>query len=260
MPRRKRHDEDHENHERWLVSYADFITLLFAFFVVMYSISSVSEGKYRVLSDSLINAFRNVSTNTKASNLAPPLNAADTPKSVMARKAAARAEELRREARERIERMAADLAKALGPLIKEGKVSVTDTGKGIAIDINASVLFGSGDAQLGSEAVTILRNVAEVLRPIDYPIVVAGYTDDLPIASPQFPSNWELSSMRAGSVVRLFIESGIEPRRLTATGYADQRPLAANDSPENRAKNRRVTLAIESPNLNFSMEPSGNPR
>lgn len=254
MSRRKRQEEPHENHERWLVSYADFITLLFAFFVVMYSISSVSEGKYRVLSDSLINAFRNVPPNTKSTSIAPPLNGADTPRGVMARKAAARAEEQRREARERVERMVANLTQALGPLIKDGKVTVTDTGKGISIDINASVLFGSGDAQLGSEASAILKNVADVLRTIDYPIVVAGHSDDLPISSSQFPSNWELSSMRAGSVVRLFIESGIEPRRLTATGYADQRPLAPNDSAENRAKNRRVTLTIESPQLNYAAE------
>ena len=107
-------------------------------------------------------------------------------------------------------------------------------------------LFSSGDARLGTEAVRALTAVAKILAPTDFPITVEGYTDNTPINTPQFPSNWELSGVRASSVVRLFIDNGVLANRLTATGYADQRPVVDNDTAEGRARNRRVAITIES--------------
>ena len=141
--------------------------------------------------------------------------------------------------------MARQIMGVLAPLVKEGKVRVSEGLKGITVEINASVLFPLGEARLQPEALKALRAVAEVAATADFPITVEGHTDPTPIATPQFPSNWELSGARASSVVRLFVESGVGAQRLTATGYGEQRPLAPNDTQEGRARNRRVTILIE---------------
>ena len=250
MSRRRKHEEDHENHERWLVSYADFITLLFAFFVVMYSLSSVNEGKYRVLSDSLVSAFRSVNLNASGeqivvSPVARPLTAPSPP--VAARTPEQIEAEARRQAQvARMRSVAEDIRRVLEPLTRGGQVSVSEGALGIKVEINASVLFAPGEAALGAQAITALRAVAEVLAGADFPITIEGHTDNLPINTFRFPSNWELSAVRASSVVRLFVESGVGAGRLTAAGYSDQRPLADNFNEEGRARNRRVTILIES--------------
>ncbi len=247
MPRRTR-TEEHENHERWLVSYADFITLLFAFFVVMYAVSSVNEGKYRVLSNSLVSAFRNVTVNTHSDQVAsigvpslPMLPAIRKPVRDM------QAEETRRVNRQKMRDMAQKVADILGPLVRDGRVRVTETALGVTIEINASVLFAVGAAQLEPAAIKALQAVAGVLSGADFPITVEGHTDNSPIATPQFPSNWELSVVRASSVVRLFVDSGVPSKLMMATGYADQRPVADNETPDGRTRNRRVAILIESP-------------
>ncbi|MDD3352774.1 flagellar motor protein MotD [Zoogloea sp.] len=243
MARRSRRGvEEYENHERWMVSYADFITLLFAFFVVMYSLSSVNEGKYRILSDSVVNAFRNVAdqgdTPRLISSPIPTIRPATPPLN--------ETEEARSSRAERVRNMAEEIRKVLAPLVADGQVQVTEGAFGITVEINASVLFAPGEAQLGVDAVRALQAVASVLAGAEFPITVEGHTDTIPIATPMFPSNWELSAVRASSVVRLFVEGGVLPARLTAAGYADQRPLSDNLTPEGRARNRRVTLLIES--------------
>lgn len=245
MSRRKRVDDEHENHERWLVSYADFITLLFAFFVVMYAISQVNEGKYRVLSDTLSSAFRNVPGTSAGAQVA--VNP-DFPMVIPFRRPnlGAKVDEAQRAKKEKLRNMAKEINSALAPLVKEGQVRITEGALGITVDINASVLFAPGDARLDSGAVQALVAVARVLVPTDFPVTVEGHTDNTPISTPQFPSNWELSGMRASSVVRLFIENGVDPRRMTATGYADQRPVDDNASVEGRSRNRRVAITIES--------------
>jgi chemotaxis protein MotB len=252
--RRRRHrqgdDDNRENHDRWLVSYADFITLLFAFFVVMYSLSSINEGKYRVLSDSLINAFRNVTVNVPGDPVtAPPQIVA--PVSPTAPTAASRTAEAESQARrqtevKRMTSMAEDIRRVLEPLTRDGQVRVTEGARGITVEINASVLFAPGDATLGTSAVAALRAVAQVLAGAEFPITVEGHTDNLPISTARFPSNWELSAVRASSVVRLFIDAGVRGDRLTAAGYGDQRPLTDNLNEEGRARNRRVSILIES--------------
>jgi len=252
MSRRRHKEEEHENHERWLVSYADFITLLFAFFVVMYAISSVNDGKYRVLSDSIVSAFRNIpgpNSSSQVSVTAP--NSALRLPIIMPNKptvaANVKAEESRRQVvKDKMRSMAHEVIDALGPLVQSGQVRVTENALGITIEINANVLFMPGDARLGVEAVRALSAVGRILSPTDFPIIVEGHTDNTPIATSQFPSNWELSGVRASSVVRLLIDSGVTADRLTAIGYADQRPVADNAEVEGRARNRRVAITIES--------------
>ncbi|WP_341675329.1 flagellar motor protein MotD [Niveibacterium sp. SC-1] len=245
--RRRKHEEEHENHERWLVSYADFITLLFAFFVVMYAISSINEGKYRVLSNSLVNAFRSVDTNAEGMQVAPRTAVAATVPAVKQPKTQA---DPREEARKRLRRQMQDMAeqvrRVLAPLVREGRVTINDGPYGISIEINASVLFNPGEAVLGNEAARAMRAIGEVLSQGDFPVKVEGHTDTSPIANSLFASNWELSAVRAATVVRTFIDARVDPRRLTAAGYADQRPVADNSTPEGRARNRRVAILIES--------------
>ena len=245
---RRKHEEEHENHERWLVSYADFITLLFAFFVVMYAVSSVNEGKYRVLSDSLVNAFRSAANVEGASIVSPPRENGSPVPVIIARapKPDPRAEAQRTKQRAKMRDMADEIRKVLEPLVKGGQVRVNEGIHGISVEINASVLFAPGEAQLGLPAVRALQAVAEVVAPADFPVTIEGHTDTTPINTPSFPSNWELSAVRASSVVRLFVGSGVDPRRLTAAGYGDQRPIADNSLPDGRARNRRVTILIES--------------
>lgn len=255
--RRRRETDEHENPERWLVSYADFITLLFAFFVVMYAISSINEGKYRVMSDSISSAFRSIPGVSSAGQVGitpgpgQPLSIA-----IPARRLppSVKPDATQGAQRERLRDMAKELNKALAPLVDEGKVTVTEGALGITIDIEASVLFASGDARLNPAAVRVLIAVAQILAPTNFPVIVEGHTDNTPISTAQFPSNWELSGMRASSVVRLFIDNGVDGRRLAATGYADQRPLADNATADGRQRNRRVSLTIESRVADNSVE------
>jgi chemotaxis protein MotB len=233
---RRRFDDEPENHERWLISYADFITLLFAFFVVMYAISSVNIGKYVVFSDALGDAFGGAGAakpiNTQVQNLPIP------------NPGLKRRTELLRKEKEQMTKLAQDLLSTLAPLVKEGKVRVTQNSRGVSVEINASVLFDPGNARLTDESTEALRAVAGLLKEDSHNVQVEGHTDNQPIRNPQFPSNWELSAVRASSVVRLFIDAGVAPGRLTAVGYSDNLPVAQNDTAQGRARNRRVAVTI----------------
>ena len=242
MARRKKHEDEHENHERWLVSYADFMTLLFAFFVVMYALSTVNEGKYRILSDSMATAFRNVPINA-ASPLAVVVVPPIAPKPAAAVKAP---DAVKQQQREKMRSVAKDILAVMAPLIEQGKVRVLETSRGVSIEINDSVLFSPGQALLQPALVKAMRAIAEVLAPTDFPITIEGHTDNVPINTPQFPSNWELSAVRATTVLRLFADSGVAGERLTAIGYADTRPVEPNVLADGRARNRRVTILIDS--------------
>lgn len=237
---RKKHEDEPDSHERWLVSYADFITLLFAFFVVMYAISSVNTGKYRVLSESLGNAFGRVAP-------AMPTTRAQIDMSIggQARLFSAQKHELavRRE-KEQMTDMARDILKTLAPLVNQGKVRVSQSSRGVNVAINASVLFAPGEAKLTNESGQALRAIALVLKNDKHAIQVEGHTDNLPISNPMFPSNWELSAVRASSVVRLLVENGIDESRLIAVGHGSNQPVGPNDTGENRSRNRRVEVMI----------------
>ncbi|MYM68526.1 flagellar motor protein MotD [Pseudoduganella sp. FT55W] len=233
---RRKFDDEAENHERWLISYADFITLLFAFFVVMYAISAVNIGKYKVFSDALGDAFG-------GKGAATPVNT-EVPNLPIPNPALKRRNELLRKEKEQMTKLAQDLLSTMAPLVKEGKVRVTQNSRGVSVEINASVLFDPGDARLMPESVEALRAVASLLKADTHDVQVEGHTDNQPIGNTRFPSNWELSSVRASSVVRLFIDAGVAPQRLTAVGYSSNVPVADNDTLQGRARNRRVAVTI----------------
>jgi chemotaxis protein MotB len=244
MARRPKRPE-HDNHERWMVSYADFITLLFAFFVVMYGISSVNEGKYKVFGAAINKAF-----GTKASESnGGALHLTDDEiyfKSLVDRRDARLAEKQRKQ-NERMKNLANTLNEAMASFVKNGQMNVSQTGRGIELEINASALFNQGEADIQPAAKKTLADAAKVLVDNEFAIEVEGHTDNLPISTARFPSNWELSSARASSVVRLFIDQGVAAKRLKAVGSADNHPVLANDSPEGRARNRRVTITVLNP-------------
>ncbi|HHJ13654.1 MAG TPA: flagellar motor protein MotD [Gammaproteobacteria bacterium] len=275
---RKKRTEEHENHERWLVSYADFITLLFAFFVVMYSISSVNEGKYRVLSDSMVMAFSEPARSMepvqvgkllrtpieqKPSNTVqkpmielfrPPLPERrirqqlekklreDQEKARLEKERKALEEQARIDARN--QELATSLQQSMDELIDAGLINVRRKHRWVEVEIKSSVLFESGSAQLSERSVPVLATLAEKLSGLDARIQVEGFTDNIPISNFEFRSNWELSAARAASVVHLFTRLGVDPRRMVAVGYGEYRPVADNATPEGRARNRRVVLVI----------------
>lgn len=255
MARKKKHEE-HENHERWLVSYADFITLLFAFFVVMYAVSSVNEGKYRVLSDSMIAAFRSPTKSImpiQIGNIVKSPSGAAVELPPMAQNRTI--EPTRRtprsgnggdggSAQEALHQVANDLAKAFEPLIAEDLVSLREGRLWLELEIRAAVLFDSGRADVRRDALPVVDRVVDILRGVPNSVRVEGYTDDRPIRSAQFQSNWDLSAARAGSMVHHLLQSGIDPLRLSLAGYGEYRPVADNASEDGRTRNRRVVLVV----------------
>ncbi len=251
---RKKKPEEHVNHERWLVSYADFITLLFAFFVVMYSISSVNEGKYRVLSDSISAAFDPARAGLPiklSSPLRPP---------IVDRDFQARTEdvvnienqypsvfsgpEASEEDKVNLRKISQQVTKSLSPLVDKKLIKLTNNDLWVEIEIKSSILFPSGSARLSPKARPVLRRIGEILSQFDNQIQVEGFTDNVPIDTDEFPSNWELSSARAASVVHLLAGAKLQPRRLSAVGYGEYKPVASNDTPKGRRKNRRISIVV----------------
>lgn len=253
MARRSRRSEP-DNLDRWLISYADFITLLFAFFVVMYAISSVNEGKYKVFSVALNSAFKTPSTDQPEAVILPVNEQEALLKSLVDRRNARMAEQVRKQ-NEQMQEMVKNLNQVMSGLVKKGLVSVSQSNRGVVLDINASALFDAGEASIQPDAERTLATVAKILVGGEQAIEVEGHTDDVPIYTPQFPSNWELSAARASSVVRLFIEQGVKPERLIAVGRASYQPIATNDTAEGRARNRRVTVTILAPVLERPAAP-----
>ncbi len=257
--RRRRLPESTDNHERWLVSYADFITLLFAFFVVMYSISTVRDGSYRVVSNSIVQAFNNPRLSLDPVQVGEPVRspvrlvegASDTPAASVF--IPYRADLIPRDgdggmgvAGGSLEAIAGVVEQRVADLIEDRTVAVRRSDDWVEIQIQATVLFPSGSRVLLSGAVPVLLNFADILRQVPNAVTVEGYTDDRPIRNAQFSSNWDLSASRAASVVRLFEANGIDPSRLSATGHGENHPIADNDTEEGRAANRRVVLVVMS--------------
>jgi len=274
MARRRPH-EDHTNHEAWVVPYADLMTLLLAFFVVMYAISSINEGKYRVLADALTAAFGGaprtinpvqignhqlqgsdydrpspIRSGAKQGPSAPapspnptllPALASHartgTPLDVASRAAVQRAQR-------QLGNVAARLEDALAPLVKARLITVKRAELWLEVEINSDILFDTGSAELDASAREVLAKMAEVLEGTPNPVRVEGYTDNRPINTVQFPSNWELSAARAASVVHLLVARGVAPERLAMVGYGEYRPHADNSTEEGRNLNRRVVLII----------------
>ncbi|PKM31559.1 MAG: flagellar motor protein MotD [Gammaproteobacteria bacterium HGW-Gammaproteobacteria-11] len=237
--RRRRHEE-HENHERWLVSYADFITLLFAFFVVMYSISSVNEGKYKVLSDTLVGAF-----NTPQRSIEPIQIGDQIPRGINLSDAPGTSGgDASGDGGDALADITSAMQAAFGDLIQAGDIELRGNELWIEIELNSSLLFPSGDALPLNQAFDLVERIANILSPYDNPIHVEGFTDNVPINSRAYPTNWELSAARAASVVRMLNTGGVDPGRLAAVGYGEFRPISDNTTAAGRRANRRVVLLV----------------
>jgi chemotaxis protein MotB len=258
MAGRKKHEE-HQNHEAWAIPYGDLITLLLAFFVVMYSMSSINEDKYRVLSDSLVAAFKGTPTTPtpvhfENTERGPESQAGSVSVGKARQAAASEAERIRvlKAAKpqnppgdpQALVRMASAVKEALQDLIDAGSVRVRESEMWLEIEINADILFPSGIAQTTKESAPILDRLATILAPFPNAVRVEGHTDTQPIRTAVFPSNWELSAARAANVVQRFTRAGVDPLRLEVTGLGEYHPVASNETAEGRNRNRRVTIVV----------------
>jgi chemotaxis protein MotB len=297
MTRRIRRHEEHTNHEAWAIPYGDLVTLLLAFFVVMYAISSVNAGKYRVLSDSLFAAFRGAPRTMdpiqvgekpngsgaeieasivqstlqgqQRSSLAPvPVQGGNqqsgaspianhlgahalAPGDAGTGAAAAAAAAL--------VHLADEVARAMDDLVKQNLVVVRRSEFWIEVEIKTDILYPSGSAHLAPYAVDVIQRLGSALAPFPNPIRVEGHTDNKPISTVAFYSNWELSAARAGSVVRVLQAQGVGPERLAVIGYGDTRPAQPNDTEQGRNANRRVVVVILSTELQRQKAPDDEP-
>ena len=245
MARRKSISHEADNTDRWMVSYADFVTLLFAFFVVMYAISSVNEGKYRVLSDTMTEAFKvapkspqpiQIGKESKSIANEKPANEIIKPIKILPKS--------QRTYEKEMKQIAETVSKSVQPLIDKGLIKVTQNKLWVEIEMNTKILFPSASSELEDEAFPALKALAGVLKTLPNSIDVEGHTDNLPINNELFPSNWELSAARAASVVHLFTRYGVNPKRLSSIGYAEYRPISSNATSEGRLRNRRVKVVI----------------
>lgn len=273
--RRIRREEEHTNHERWAIPYGDLLTLLLAFFVVMYSISSVNAGKYRVLSNSLYTAFRGqprglapiqihaklaVSSGPPAADTATAHNAAALPPTAVGASPSQANHSATPVHDPTLAEVAAHVDRAMAALMRHHVVIVHRSPGMIEVQFSTDLLFPSGSARLSPSAVTAIQHLAAVLMHYPNPVRVEGFTDDVPIRTVQFASNWELSAARAGSVVHVLSGHGVAPSRLAVIGFGDQRPIATNATAVGRESNRRVVVVILSNKLRHHADPAWLPR
>lgn len=269
MIRRKPLEEE-DNPDRWLVSYADFITLLFAFFVVMYAISSVNQGKYNELTNSMGNAFSGVRANDQQRLQIKKAQGADgvldQQKLVLKPLPLTKLyQEKSRRERESMTNMGIALSDKLAPLIRQSKLRVLLTNRGIRIDINDSLLFSPGSAQLSTDAGGLMQEIAQLIKTSQRLVQVEGHTDNIAIHNDTFYSNWELSALRASSVVRQLSKAGIADARLSALGFGSVQPISENQTAKGRAKNRRVSVLIlyesqQQADAALEIKPQANPK
>lgn len=271
MARKKPHEE-HENHERWLVSYADFITLLFAFFVVMYSLSSVNEGKYRVLADSMIAAFESSPSVTQPIDLGKTQiekklgsklrqatmqspnpgqtvtpNPVKSPLQPVGKSEASPFEQPAVSGTPRgniIKKIESELQRAMAPLLSNEIIHLRSSDAWLEVEIREDILFKPGGAKLHPKSIPVLDELANIFLDIPNAIQVEGFTDNIIIGNDEFPTNWELSAARAASVVRLFANRGVAPKRMAAIGYGQYQPIDKNDTPEGRERNNRIVIVL----------------
>ncbi|HKM36082.1 MAG TPA: flagellar motor protein MotD [Thiopseudomonas sp.] len=230
---RRRRTQEPINHDRWLVSYADFITLLFAFFVVMYSISSLNEDKYKILTESIEGVFQQQDRSIK------PIPLGDE-----RIKGQGEANAEAGQPKDPLESIAEQIRDQFDGLLGDGQFKVRANEMWLELELSSSLLFPSGDAIPHQDAFDIIEKISNILAPYDNPVQVEGFTDNRPISTAQYPTNWELSASRAASIVRLLAMDGVKPERLAAVGYGEFRPIADNTDAVGRARNRRVVLVI----------------
>jgi chemotaxis protein MotB len=272
MARRHKKHEDHVNHEAWAIPYGDLITLLLAFFVVMYAISSINEGKFRVLSDSLNAAFRGNPRTLQPVQVGEKSrgSGADIAMSIVQQsmidgqprgmldaieingeggqaQSGADAKPPGKAAHpmaEQLARVATELEGALQSLVDADLVTVRRHEFWLEVEIRTDILFPSGVATLSDKAIPALDALAGTLKKYPNPLRVEGHTDNRPINTKYYPSNWELSAARAASVVHRFARDGISPARLSVIGFGEFRPAQPNETAAGRIANRRVIIVI----------------
>jgi chemotaxis protein MotB len=262
---RKGRKEEHANHEAWAIPYGDLITLLLAFFVVMYSVSSLNSGKYRVMSEALMAAFRGEPQRDMPITLSiregmPTSDLVTMPETekAMGPRPIRKTDAQGMDTGMSLSGIAGNVAKALERQVMTDQVTIRQHADWVEVEIRNDLLFPSGSAG-------IVRKLGASLANLKNPIFVQGHTDNVPISTAQFPSNWELSAARAGAVVRLLGEGGANTALMTVIGYGEQRPLQPNETADGRATNRRVMLAILEPEgtqsgVSFGPPSSGTPR
>jgi chemotaxis protein MotB len=259
MSRRKKHPE-HVNHERWLVSYADFITLLFAFFVVLYSSAQVDKRKVGRLALAIQVAFQQMGVFDTSNTQIPLSDSEAVPFSkVQVVENSERTTDMERfvqpmkgmlvpSSNEPLKDIQAELEKALAPEIQRRVVEVKARREGLVISLREIGFYESGSATLRASSRDALNRLAAILEKRTESLRIEGHTDNIPIHNARFASNWELSTSRASELIRVFVERyHMDPARLSAAGYAEFPPVAANDLAEGRARNRRVDIVVLNP-------------
>lgn len=232
------------SHERWLVSYADFITLLFAFFVVLYAFAKADQKKQQQVSSAIDRGFQSLSIAPGRSRDAPGLATMAAGAAPSARYIA---ETLISSAKTRadLELMRNDLQQRLSIQIKRGAVSVNLGRDGLVISLREIGFFDSGSAVPRPDTDSTLQLIAKSLADSPYHLRVEGHTDNVPVHNPEFDSNWELSSARAMQIARLLLAMhAVPPDQLSVAGYAEYHPVASNETAEGKAQNRRVDLVV----------------
>lgn len=237
-------NEESENTDRWLVSYADFITLLFAFFVVMYSVSQVNEGKFKILSETLTDAFVQPERSLQPIQVGN-VNRTETtapgegtyPEDYIGEPTTAETDQSFLELRE-------ELTNSLSELIEAGHVKIRSNQDWLEVDMRSESLFDSGSDVINPGAIPLIEMIAEKYSGKKNALKIRGYTDNRPIETRRFPSNWALSSARAVAVAQLFERYNIEPSRMTVEGYGEHQPIADNTTAAGRQANRRVVVAF----------------
>ena len=235
-------------HERWLVSYADFITLLFAFFVVLYAFEKADHKKQAQIPVAIDSAFKSLGVfprtggwPTNGTRAASAMHKASIPLEVVMRENVSSPGKVKND----LEQMRRELEQSLSSAIAQHTVSLQMGRSGLIISLREAGFFDSGSAVPHPETLGTLRTIAESLSRTPYDLRVEGHTDNVPIHNAQFDSNWELSSARATRIARLMLEiKATAPERLSAAGYAEYHPIADNETAEGRADNRRVDLVV----------------
>jgi chemotaxis protein MotB len=242
----RRRAHEHPNHERWLVSYADFITLMFAFFTTMYAISTVDAKKLSAMVESTQEAFEPKATSTAGGRIL--VGTKPMPKLSMGAGPGGEVglADLQKQITERLAKQ-----------IAERRVEIEKDRRGLVISIREAGAFAVGSADLSGDAQSLLQDLGSVLSGIGNQVRVEGHTDDIPIHTARFASNWELSTTRATTVIAFLLEhAGVQPDHVAAAGYAEYHPRVANSSDANRTRNRRVDLIILNPAAEAAAAPA----
>ena len=233
------HEEEHENHERWLLTYADLITLLLALFMMLYAMSVLDLEKYQQFQEAFTKGIGGHPTKAHEIGQTAP---EEIPKNVTAVGAQAAAPTLNLD---ELKKLKGKLEKELKNAGLQDEVQMELQPRGLVMNVVSGVLFPSGSANLGERGEHLLGSLSVVFKSFDNNLVVEGHTDSRPIRSGLFPSNWELSSSRSISVLRYLVEKKhIAEKRVSAAGYADTRPRASNATEEGRSRNRRVDIVV----------------